>query len=137
MAIELARQMAGVGRGRSESSQQKSSAEALELESDDKRSILSDIAAEAQDFERRIARMFLQLKEGEDTDTDDLVIAYSEDFDVRGFEADVQRIETEKEEMRKAELDSLTNKGNTAREGPPNGNPKPQGGRPPGPEPRG
>lgn len=180
MAIELARQMAGVGRGRSEGSKQKSSAEALELESDDKRSILSDIAAEAQDFERRLARMFLQLKEGAETDTDDLIVTYSEEFDVRGFEAeinevlalskvemppaimaefrkelirrkfgqrpadelerllatvdaDVQRIEAEKEEMRKAELDSLTKAGNTAGKGPPNGNPKPQGGRPPGP----
>jgi len=49
--IELARQAAGIGRGRSEGSKDKASGAAMELEAEGKKNILGDIAESAQDFE--------------------------------------------------------------------------------------
>lgn len=89
--LEIAKSMVGVGRGRSESSKQQASADALELESDDKRAILATIADEAEDFERRLAKLFLAYAnetpaEGE---ADEFYIQYQRNFDLRSFQAKV------------------------------------------------
>ena len=86
--IAAARQTVGVGRGRSEGSMQQASAEALELESDDKRSILADVANEMEDFEQRIAGLF-DLYRAAPTSKEPTII-YSRQFDVRSFEAEIK-----------------------------------------------
>ena len=55
--LSRARQAFGIGQP-TDGSKQKSSAAALELENEDKRSILGDISASAQDFEHRLAGLF-------------------------------------------------------------------------------
>ncbi len=82
--LEQLRQMLGVGRGRQEGSMQKSSEGALELENEDKRSILGDIAAEAQDFERRLADL-VSAYNGEENAKTETVIKYATDYDLRSF----------------------------------------------------
>src|SRR6185503_17180840 len=52
--LEQARQVFGTGRGRQEASKDKSSGEALAIETEDKRSILGDVAAGGADFEGRL-----------------------------------------------------------------------------------
>lgn len=89
--LEQMRQALGIGRGRQESSMQKSSKGALELESDDKRSILSDIAGEAQDFERRLALRVKGLKAGatKPTMADLPHIQYPREFDLRALSDEI------------------------------------------------
>jgi len=86
--LEQLRQMLGVGRGRSEGSMQKSSADALELENEDKRSILGDIAAEAQSFETRLAGL-VSAYNGEPNWKDETTIKYATDYDLRSFTDEV------------------------------------------------
>lgn len=85
------RQTFGTGRGRQEGSMQKSSAAALELESEDKRSILGDIASAAEDFEKRLATLVLAYKSGATKVTPDDVphIQYSHDFDLQAFQDEI------------------------------------------------
>lgn len=83
--ITQLRQMLGVGRGRQEGSQQKSSADALELESEDKRSILGDIADEAEAFERRLAKLVMAYLGTSAKAQPDIRIEYSDDYDLRSF----------------------------------------------------
>jgi hypothetical protein len=86
--LEQAKSVIGVGRGQSEGSKQKSSAAALELESDDKKSLLADIAQAGQDAERRIAELVLSYST-KDTKAAKIRIVYPRDFDVRSFKADL------------------------------------------------
>lgn len=86
--LEQMRQSLGIGRGQQEASKQKSSAAALSLENEDKRSILGDIAAEAEDFERRWALLVLSAKTGggKAPTMDDLPhIQYPQDFDLQAL----------------------------------------------------
>lgn len=87
--IEQLRQMLGIGRGRSEGSMQKSSGEALELESEDKRAILGDIAAEAQAFEVRLANLVMAYSQKSLAKQEDIKIKYQKDYDLRGFTDEV------------------------------------------------
>lgn len=90
-AIEQARQSIGVGRGRSDGSMAKSSGEAIQLEDEDKRSILADIASEAQDFEIRLADMVSAYKAPGHVSKNGKppTIRYGMDFDLRSFKAEV------------------------------------------------
>lgn len=89
--IDQLRQMLGVGRGRQEGSMQKSSVDALELEDEDKRSILGDIATEAQSFETRLAAMFEAYDSGGSLKANDKTqIKYADDFDLRSFTDEIQ-----------------------------------------------
>ncbi len=84
--VEQLRQMLGVGRGRQEGSMQKSSADALELESEDKRSILGDIAREAQSFELRLAALVETYNGQTGTKAkEETRVKYAEDYDLRSF----------------------------------------------------
>lgn len=85
------RQSVGVGRGRQEGSMQKPSADALELETEDKRSILGDMSDEAADFERRVARMFNRYRTGQPDKTADdaTVVMYASDFNVGSLEDEI------------------------------------------------
>lgn len=87
--IEQERQGLGIGRGRQESSMQKSSEGALELESDDKRSILVDIADECQDFERRLVAMANRYRSQAASAEATEKIQYPTDFDTRSLEAEI------------------------------------------------
>ncbi len=86
--MEQARSSIGVGRGRSEGSKQQASGAALELESDDKKSLLADIASSGQDAERRIAELVLSYST-KDTKAANIRVVYPRDFDVRSFKADL------------------------------------------------
>lgn len=86
--LEQARQGIALGRGRQEGSMEKSTAEALELESEDKRSVLQDIAEECQDFERRLVMMFNRYRNKVDLDAQP-TIAYQMRFDTRSFKAEI------------------------------------------------
>lgn len=86
--LEQARQGIGVGRGRQEGSMEKSSAAALELESDDKRAVLMDIASECQDFERRLCRM-VNLYRNVKTPEQQPTIEYPTDFNVRSLQVEI------------------------------------------------
>lgn len=85
--ISELRQSMGVGRGRSEGSMQKSAAESQELESEDKRSILGDIAASAEDFERRLDSLVTAYRKQKPSA--ETSIEYSREFDVRALKAEV------------------------------------------------
>lgn len=87
--IEQARQAVGVGRGRSESSKQIMSADAMELESKATESIMVDIAGAAEDGERRIAAMVQRYKTEAAQTGADTSIDYPREFDVRSLQADV------------------------------------------------
>jgi hypothetical protein len=95
--LEQMRQCFGIGRGRQEGSMQKSSADALELESEDKRSILADIASAAEDFEKQLALLVMSYKSEakKDLSIDDLPhIQYSQDFDVNTFQQEMDELLT-------------------------------------------
>lgn len=87
-AIEIARQSVSVGRGRSESSKAQASAEALELESDDKRSVLAEIADEAEDFEDRIADLVAAYRMEQ---PEKPYIHYSREFDLRSYQQEIDQ----------------------------------------------
>jgi len=89
--VEQLRQMLGVGRGRQEGSMQKSSADALELEDEDKRSILGDIASEAQSFEIRLAAMVDAYNTGGGSTRakQETKVKYADDYDLRSFQDEV------------------------------------------------
>lgn len=87
--LEQLRSMLGVGRGRSDGSMEKSSADALELESEDKRSILGDIAAEAQNFELRLADLVSVYNGEGDAVREKTRVAYATDYDLRSFTDEV------------------------------------------------
>lgn len=91
-AIEQARQAVGVGRGRSEASLDQASGEAMQLQTEDKRSVLGDIAAELEDAERRIADMVLGMRNGGVAPEAKPIIKYSRDFDLRTFQAAVGEV---------------------------------------------
>lgn len=86
--LEQARQSFGTGRGRQEASMQKSSGTAMELESEDKRSILADIASAGNDFEMRLIDLIGDLRK-QKTEVDATII-YPTEFDVTGFIDDVK-----------------------------------------------
>jgi len=89
-AVTQARQAIGVGRGRGEESQQQASGDAMNVQNEDKRSILGDIAAEAQDFEIRLAEMVQAFATGAASGTAKATsIRYATDFDLLSFQADV------------------------------------------------
>jgi hypothetical protein len=88
-AITQARQAIGVGRGRGEESQQQASGDALNIETEDKRSILGDIAAEAQDFEFRLAEMIQRFATGAAGEVTAPSIRYPTEFDLRSFQSEV------------------------------------------------
>ncbi len=85
--IEQMRQAIGVGRGRQESSRMPTTADGMELQNEDKRSILYDIATEAEAFERRLVDMVQLYRFPNATPTsaaDDAVrIQYQREFDLR------------------------------------------------------
>jgi len=84
--IEQLRHMLGIGRGRQEGTMQTQSADALELESEDKRAILADIANEAQSFEVRLARQVMAYNTKSSMKADpEIRIKYEEDYDLRSF----------------------------------------------------
>lgn len=88
--IEQLRNMLGVGRGRQEGSMQKSSADAMELESEDKRSILNDIATEAESFEERLAYLVLAYQPKLTLKAEpEIRIEYPRDYDLRSFTDEV------------------------------------------------
>lgn len=65
---------------------QKSSADAMELESEDKRSILGDIAGEAQSFEIKLAGLVMAYRSKSMLKADpDIRVKYQKDYDLRGF----------------------------------------------------
>lgn len=85
--IERMRQAVGVGRGRSDGSREQASADAIELESEDKRSILADIATEAEDFERRLAEMARAYRTASPSQS--TRIEYAREFNVRALQQDI------------------------------------------------
>lgn len=88
--IEQLRNMLGVGRGRQEGSMQKQSADALELESEDKRSILGDIAGEAQAFELKLAKLVMAYRSKSMMKADpEIKVKYAKDYDLRSFTDEV------------------------------------------------
>lgn len=89
--LEQMRQSFGIGRGRQEGSMQKSSSAALELESEDKRSILGDICGAGEDFEKRLAMLVLSYKSvGAKPTVKDLPhIQYPHDFDLQAFQDEI------------------------------------------------
>lgn len=89
--LEQMRQSFGIGRGRQEGSMQKSSSAALELESEDKRSILGDICGQGEDFEKRLAMLVLSFKNvGAKPSVKDLPhIQYPHDFDLQAFQDEI------------------------------------------------
>jgi hypothetical protein len=89
-ALEQARFAAGVGKGRSESSKDQASGEALELEAESKRSILGDIAAAAESFEHRLSDMVARYRSVVPDAKNRPRIAYAKEFDTRAFEARVK-----------------------------------------------
>ncbi len=89
VTLEQMRSSIGIGRGRSESSKDQASGDALELESEDKRSILGDIASNAEDFEKRLARRVLSYKRTDATNEDLPPIQYPSDFDIRTFQSEI------------------------------------------------
>jgi hypothetical protein len=91
--IEQARQAAGTGRGRQEASQQKSSGEALALETEDKRSLLGDCADELQDAEIRVANLVLSYRTGAAAAKPAKpTVQYSRQFDMRTFKERVDEV---------------------------------------------
>jgi hypothetical protein len=84
--LEQARQAVGVGRGRSEASMVKSSADALELESEDKRSILFDLAEAAQEWERRQVKI---LNAYRNIKTDTTEVNYPTEFNLRSLQQEI------------------------------------------------
>jgi len=90
-SLEQARAAVGIGRGRSEGSMEQASADALELESEDKRSILADIAREGEDFERRLAALVLGYKTGV-AKVEGVHVQYPREFDMRTFKAEVDEV---------------------------------------------
>lgn len=88
--LQQARQSVGVGRGRQEGSMQKSSVDALELETEDKRSILADVAHETEAAERRIVALFRAYQGvADDKAMDGVYLAYPREFDVNSFEDEI------------------------------------------------
>lgn len=88
--LEQMRQAFGTGRGQQEASKQKSSAAALELENEDKRSILGDICGAGEDFEKRLAMLVLAYKSGTPPTIKDLPhIQYPHDFDLQAFQDEI------------------------------------------------
>lgn len=87
MKLATARQAIGVGRGRQEGSMQQASAESLELESDDKKAVLSMIAGEMEDFEERLADLFYAYS-GKPA-PEDVSIRYPREFDLRSLQAEI------------------------------------------------
>lgn len=85
--MEQAKSTIGFSRGRSEGSKQQASADALELESDDKKALLGDVANAGQDAEKRIADLVLAYRKQETGAA--VRIVYDKDFDVRSFATDV------------------------------------------------
>ncbi len=85
--IEQLRQSVGVGRGRQEGSMQKSSGDAMELESEDKRSILGDIASAAEDFEKRLVDLVFAYRQSKPAEPPH--IQYPTDFDLRSLQDDI------------------------------------------------
>ncbi len=88
-AVEQSRQSFGVGRGRAESSMSPTSGETAQLESADKRSILGDIAGEAQDFERRHAETVLAYRSQGAVSQTKPTIRYADDFDVGSLQSEI------------------------------------------------
>jgi hypothetical protein len=86
-AVEQSRQSVGVGRGRAEGSMSPTSGETAQLESADKRSILGDIASEAEDFERRLADMVLSYR-AQKREVD-VTIQYATDFDLMSLQDEI------------------------------------------------
>ncbi len=86
--LEQLRQSVGVGRGRQEGSMQKSSGEALELESEDKRTILGDIAASGEDFERRLYDLYSRFRSSAPA-REKVSIQYPREFDVRALQQEL------------------------------------------------
>jgi hypothetical protein len=88
-AVEQARQAVGVGRGRAESSMTPASGETATLESADKRSLLGDISAEAQDFEIRLAEMVLSFRAAGSVPSEKPTIKYAQDFDIDSLKSEI------------------------------------------------
>jgi hypothetical protein len=86
--LEQARLSFGVGRGVSESSKQKSSGDALTIETEDKRSILADVAASASDFENRLVGLLGALRNVK-PDDQEATIEYPTEFDTTAFVEDI------------------------------------------------
>src|SRR6185436_3731810 len=64
-----------------------SSGDALELESEDKRSILSDIASSAEDFEKRLVDMVYAYRQSKPAEAPH--IQYPTDFDLASLQDDI------------------------------------------------
>ncbi len=91
-ALEELRQRAGVGRGRSETSKQRQSADAAELESEGEKTILHDIVDAAEDWERRVVQMFDAYRgRAADSDTKAEVI-YQRKFDLGSLQGELAEI---------------------------------------------
>jgi len=84
----------GTGRGTLGRSMQKSSAAAMELENEDKRSILGDIASAAEDFEKRLAVLVLAYRtSGIKASIADLPhIQYPQDFDLQALQDEINEV---------------------------------------------
>lgn len=80
--VEQLRQMIGIGRGRSESSKEQASAEAIELEGQGVRSLLDDIVVQCEAFERRVIALVRKYQR-QAPDTEDASITYSHEFDLQ------------------------------------------------------
>lgn len=85
-ALEHIRSVVGVGRGRSESSKDQASGAALELEGEAKKTIVADVAASAEDFERRLAAFLTRIRTGT---PGEVFVQYPREFDLRSFAATV------------------------------------------------
>jgi hypothetical protein len=90
--IEQMRQSVGVGRGRSESSKSPSTEGALQIETEDKRTILSDIATEAMSFERRFADLHRAYRLTGATSAERPSIIYGPEFDTRSLMVEVNEV---------------------------------------------
>ncbi len=88
--LARARQAFGIGQP-NEGTKQKSSAAAMELENEDKRSILGDISASAQDFENRLCALVEDYSTGgrsSKTDSKNRV-EYPADFDLQALQDEI------------------------------------------------
>lgn len=91
--LSRARQAFGIGQP-TDGSKQKSSAAAMELENEDKRAILADIASAASDFENRLVDMLFDMRTGAASDdaSDGTTVQYPTEFDVQAFQDEVAEV---------------------------------------------
>lgn len=83
-ALEQIRSSSGFGRGASESSKQAQSGDAIELESESKKTIVADVAGSMEDFEKRLAAVLAKIRRATASKA---FIKYPREFDLRSFAA--------------------------------------------------